>query len=49
VIDGGRIVATGTPDDVLGPELCAEVFDVAVSRLRHPLTGGLLLAVAPLG
>ncbi|WP_371656834.1 MULTISPECIES: ABC transporter ATP-binding protein [unclassified Streptomyces] len=43
VIDGGRIVASGPPHDVLQPELLAEVFGVRAHRVRHPLTGAVQL------
>lgn len=39
VIAGGRIVASGPPHDVLGPELLAEVFGVRAHPVRHPETG----------
>jgi len=43
VIDGGRIVASGTPHEVLRPPLLAEVFGVRAHPVRHPETGGLQL------
>lgn len=43
VIDGGRIVVSGPPHDVLQPELLAEVFGVRAHRVRHPLTGAVQL------
>lgn len=36
----GRIIRTGTPADVLTPDLLAEVFDVKVLVDIHPITGG---------
>ncbi|MER8001969.1 ABC transporter ATP-binding protein [Streptomyces sp. NPDC095613] len=39
VIDGGRIVASGPPHDVLRPALLAEVFGVRAHPVRHPETG----------
>lgn len=39
VLAGGRLVAMGTPAEVLTPGLIAEVFGVAVSVVEHPLTG----------
>ncbi|MGW2894663.1 ABC transporter ATP-binding protein [Streptomyces sp. NPDC001212] len=43
VIDGGRIVASGPPHDVLQPRLLAEVFGVRAHPLPHPETGALQL------
>lgn len=43
VIDGGRIVASGAPHDVLTNELLAEVFGVRAHRVAHPETGALQL------
>ncbi|QGV77316.1 ABC transporter ATP-binding protein [Streptomyces ficellus] len=43
VIEHGRIVASGTPYDVLTPELLAEVFGVRAHRVPHPETGALQL------
>ncbi|WP_406150805.1 ABC transporter ATP-binding protein [Streptomyces sp. NBC_01012] len=43
VIDGGRIVASGAPHDVLTPELLAEVFCVRAHRVPHPETGAVQL------
>ncbi|UQW99360.1 ABC transporter ATP-binding protein [Streptomyces sp. RerS4] len=43
VIDRGRIVASGAPQDVLGPELLAEVFGVRAHRVRHPETDAVQL------
>ncbi|MGW1244389.1 ABC transporter ATP-binding protein [Streptomyces bobili] len=39
VIDDGRIVATGTPAEVLRPALLADVFGVQAHPVRHPVTG----------
>ncbi|MFJ9623221.1 ABC transporter ATP-binding protein [Streptomyces sp. NPDC101181] len=39
VIDGGRIVASGTPHEVLTTELLADVFGVRAHRVAHPETG----------
>jgi iron complex transport system ATP-binding protein len=36
----GRAVHSGTPEEVLRPELLQEVFDVKVLVDRHPITGG---------
>ncbi|MFC9948464.1 ABC transporter ATP-binding protein [Streptomyces pratensis] len=43
VIDGGRIVASGAPHDVLTPVLLAEVFGVRAHRVPHPETGAVQL------
>ena len=40
VIDGGRIVASGTPAEVLQPGIITEVFGVGASVGTDPLTGG---------
>jgi iron complex transport system ATP-binding protein len=39
VLDEGRLVASGTPDEVLVPELIAKVFHVTAHVVRHPTTG----------
>lgn len=39
VINGGEIVASGTPDDILNPGLIREVFGVETEVLIHPITG----------
>ncbi|MDN3261278.1 ABC transporter ATP-binding protein [Streptomyces sp. CSDS2] len=38
VLDGGRIVASGPPGEVLQPALLAEVFGVRAHTVRHPET-----------
>ncbi len=43
VIDSGRIVASGSPHDVLTPELLAEVFGVRAHRVPHPESGAVQL------
>ncbi|MFC0844030.1 ABC transporter ATP-binding protein [Streptomyces noboritoensis] len=43
VIDGGRIVASGSPHDVLQPELLAQTFGVRAHPVRHPVTGAVQL------
>ncbi|WP_419665136.1 ABC transporter ATP-binding protein [Streptomyces sp. 2-1] len=43
VIDGGRIVASGPPHDVLQPDLLAGVFGVRAHPVRHPETGAVQL------
>ncbi|MFD5429502.1 ABC transporter ATP-binding protein [Streptomyces sp. NPDC127084] len=39
VMDGGRVVATGSPAEVLTPELLAEVYRVDAEVVPHPRTG----------
>ncbi|HWM38743.1 MAG TPA: ABC transporter ATP-binding protein [Streptomyces sp.] len=39
VLSQGRLVASGTPWDVLTPELARDVFGVEASVVPHPLTG----------
>jgi iron complex transport system ATP-binding protein len=39
VLDEGRLVASGTPREVLVPELIAKVFHVTAHVVRHPTTG----------
>ncbi|MZE80794.1 ABC transporter ATP-binding protein [Streptomyces xinghaiensis] len=39
VLREGRLVAAGTPEDVLTTELVSEVFGVKASIVPHPLTG----------
>ncbi|KJK51331.1 ABC transporter ATP-binding protein [Lentzea aerocolonigenes] len=39
VLDEGRLVASGTPAEVLVPELIAKVFHVTAHVVRHPTTG----------
>ncbi|WP_153812186.1 ABC transporter ATP-binding protein [Streptomyces sp. SUK 48] len=43
VLDGGRIVASGPPQDVLEPRLLAEVFGVRAHAVRHPETDAVQL------
>lgn len=43
VIADGRIVASGSPYDVLRPALLAEVFGVRAHPVRHPVTGAVQL------
>ncbi|MEV7597394.1 ABC transporter ATP-binding protein [Kitasatospora sp. NPDC089797] len=43
VLAAGRIVASGTPAEVLRPDLLAEVFGVRATPVRHPDTGALQL------
>ncbi len=44
VLHGGAVVASGTPREVLTPELLAEVFGVRAAVVEHPLTGDPLIA-----
>jgi iron complex transport system ATP-binding protein len=46
VLADGRVVAAGTPADVLTPELILAVYGVRAEVVQHPLTGRLLLAFA---
>ncbi|TFD69096.1 ABC transporter ATP-binding protein [Cryobacterium sp. Hb1] len=39
LLDGGRLVATGTPDEVLTPEIIGEVYGVDCFILQHPRGG----------
>ncbi|MEV1295874.1 ABC transporter ATP-binding protein [Pseudonocardia sp. NPDC049635] len=39
VLDDGRLVAAGTPEQVLTPELVQRVFGVRADVVAHPLTG----------
>lgn len=49
VLAEGRLVATGTPEDVLTEELVRDVFGVRASVVPHPLTGDpqLLYSLVP--
>ncbi|MFV8127297.1 ABC transporter ATP-binding protein [Streptomyces syringium] len=44
VLHDGSVVASGTPREVLTPELLAEVFGVRAAVVEHPLTGDPLIA-----
>ncbi|MGW1199446.1 ABC transporter ATP-binding protein [Streptomyces sp. NPDC002536] len=44
VLHDGAVVASGTPREVLTPELLAEVFGVRAAVVEHPLTGDPLIA-----
>ena len=48
LLDGGRLVTSGPPTDVLTPEVLGAVFGVAAHRAEHPDTGRLQLVFAPL-
>lgn len=49
VLDQGRLVAVGAPQEVLTSELIEEVFGVEASVVRHPLSGRpqILFTLAP--
>lgn len=48
VLHDGAVVASGTPEDVLHPELVADVFGVHAHRSTHPVTGRVHLALSRL-
>ncbi|MDP3893483.1 ABC transporter ATP-binding protein [Nocardioides sp.] len=48
VLDGGRLVATGPPAEVLTPALVRDVFGVDAARLNHPHTNEPVLAFSSL-
>ncbi|HJO07381.1 MAG TPA: hypothetical protein QGG37_08605, partial [Chloroflexota bacterium] len=39
VIDAGRLVADGTPEEVLTPDLMAEVFKIRAEVVTDPVSG----------
>lgn len=47
VLDRGRLVAEGTPDEVLVPRVLEPVFDVGITVVRHPVTGERRLLMDP--
>lgn len=47
LLDGGRLVALGTPAQVLTPERVEATYRVACDLLTHPRTGRPLVALAP--
>jgi iron complex transport system ATP-binding protein len=47
VLDAGRVVASGSPEEVFIPDLLLRVFRVRAHCGTHPLTGRPLLAFAP--
>lgn len=47
VLDAGRVVASGSPEEVFVPDLLMRVFGVRAHCGTHPLTGRPLLAFAP--
>ncbi|MET9495692.1 ABC transporter ATP-binding protein [Streptomyces sp. NPDC006552] len=48
VLHHGRVVASGPPDEVLSPQLLAQVFAVRAHRVRHPATGATQFLFTPL-
>jgi len=46
VLSDGRLVASGTPTDVLTPELIRDVYGAASDVIRHPRHGGPLVVYA---
>ncbi|MER5437742.1 ABC transporter ATP-binding protein [Streptomyces sp. NPDC002790] len=48
VLHAGRVVASGTPDEVLSRSLLAEVFGVRAHRVCHPETGATQFLFDPL-
>lgn len=47
VMDGGRVVATGSPVEVFTPALLAEVYRVEAEVTEHPRTGVPYVTVSP--
>ncbi|MEQ9519698.1 MAG: heme ABC transporter ATP-binding protein [Parvibaculum sp.] len=43
VLSNGRVVATGNPEEILEPDLIAEVFDLTVHRVKDPDSGRRLI------
>jgi iron complex transport system ATP-binding protein len=48
LLDGGRVVASGAPEDVLVPDTIRRVFAVECDVHRHPRTGRPVLMFSPL-
>jgi iron complex transport system ATP-binding protein len=48
LLSGGQIVAQGTPEQALTPEIIQQVFHVRAAIGTHPLTGGMHLFLVPL-
>ncbi|MEV0186226.1 ABC transporter ATP-binding protein [Streptomyces sp. NPDC050625] len=44
VLDGGAVIASGAPREVVTPDLLAEVFGVRTAVIEHPLTRDPLIA-----
>ncbi|MFD4867873.1 ABC transporter ATP-binding protein [Streptomyces sp. NPDC058412] len=47
VMTGGRVVATGTPEEVLTARLLSEVYEVEAEVIEHPRTGVPFVSVLP--
>ena len=47
LLDAGRLVAVGTPEEVLTPERVEATYRVACDLLTHPRTGRPLVALSP--
>ena len=47
LLAGGQIVAQGTPEKALTPEIIQQVFHVRAAIGKHPLTGGMQLSLIP--
>lgn len=43
VLSNGRCVATGSPQDVLAPDLIQDIFSIGMLRLKHPVDGSPIL------
>lgn len=48
LMQNGRIVASGTPDEVLNPVQIRQVYQVEAAIIRHPITHRLQIAFSPL-
>jgi hypothetical protein len=46
LLSGGRVVAAGTVDEVLVPQVIDPVYGVSTTVLRHPATGRPVLTFA---
>lgn len=49
LLDGGRIVATGTPEEIMRTEVLAPVYRTGLHVLHHPVSGRPVVAPSPLG
>jgi iron complex transport system ATP-binding protein len=47
LLDGGRVVASGPPGDVLEPDLLSRVYQIPVCVSADPRTGALLVSPRP--